>query len=305
MCTEDRSAASLEEDRACGPLRETGKAGNVLVAKSEAPSMSKRPEKRVLAGADQERRQREVLYVRQIYMLCGQDMTAIDSAPVGSVVAVSLSRSQRRGLMPVPACPGIERMGEQSPTISTSVDRLTQEEGRPRIDEGSGVTSLSGTHPGEAAVFPDSGGDLSEDEAKGGQESEDALRDVTAWLQSLRDRNRPLLLQHQQREDGKQRGVFGAACRGVRGELTSLHRCLTLSNWADCPALITPYSKVRQAGRVSFLFSPDFGSGNETSPRVSECSRPRAPSWDLAGNVSRTDVYIYGLCVLAWSVDES
>ncbi|PHJ24901.1 elongation factor tu gtp binding domain-containing protein [Cystoisospora suis] len=232
VCTEDRHTASVEEEEVYGSRGGTETAGDVL-RKREVPD--KEAGKRLLPSGETETGQREVLYVRQIYMLCGQDMTVIDSAPAGSVIAVSLSRLRRRSTVPNHSFAWEESAGEQNGAVA--VDTRVNVPALP----------LSETLPEWEAVMPDSGEDLSDDEVEGAQGSEEALRDVTAWLQSLRDRNRPLLLHHQQREDRRQRGAFCGASGAVRAELTSLHRCLTLSNWEDCPALITPYSKAASA----------------------------------------------------------
>ncbi|PFH35546.1 elongation factor Tu GTP binding domain-containing protein [Besnoitia besnoiti] len=154
---------------------------------------------------------RDAFYVRQIYVLFGQDLKPIDAAAAGSVVAVSL---------------------------------------RPRKTKARRGNSLSAKRQDEEVTDVDQDGDLEGDDLSEGEESlEQSLRDVTAWLQSLRDRNRPLL----QLQKGFSSGSGAAASRaagaapGHAAEVTSLHRCVTLSNWADCPSLLTPYSKASSA----------------------------------------------------------
>ncbi|CBZ53982.1 elongation factor Tu GTP-binding domain-containing protein [Neospora caninum Liverpool] len=183
---------------------------------------------------------REAFSVRQIYVLFGQDLKPIDAAASGSVVAVSLRPRKKKGV-----AKAWERSGNPAsdrPVGSPSGVHTAEKSAR----EG------DGSKPEKKAFEEFLGAERDEaptDESESSdEESEESVRDVTAWLQSLRDRNRPLLLQHQGGFFSSPAGV-GSACAGpghVAG-VTSLHRCVTLSSWPTCPSLLTPYSKASSA----------------------------------------------------------
>ncbi|EPT28259.1 elongation factor Tu GTP binding domain-containing protein [Toxoplasma gondii ME49] len=197
---------------------------------------SGRPSGRGHAGTEAEGR--EAFSVRQIYVLFGQDLKPIEAAASGSVVAVSLRPRKQK----VVARGGWAATGTLAGRPTASDVCAADESAGDAADD-----SKPEKKPCDDFLEADQDADTEESDSSD-EESEESVRDVTAWLQSLRDRNRPLLMQHQGGFFSSPTGpdASGSGPGYVAG-VTSLHRCVTLSSWPDCPSLLTPYSKASSA----------------------------------------------------------